>query len=171
MWQSAIDSFLERVVSQLIFRTGLKMVNHSTLVRPPENAEFMTHFDVSFIGLMFWQIHIIQSDIGTAAPYGYKIRAKRQVPLFPPIYPLEFIISDIVGLFLRSKPGNQFSVKITDRHSRHTCAIPIAMITPAHVTDMWLNRMIIHYRIPSSILSDNGKWPISKYFSMQLSWL
>lgn len=60
---------------------------------------------------------------------GTKCKHQRQLEIFPPAGPLEFVAIDILGPLPRSNTGNDFVVIIIGGYSTLTGAIPAAEIT------------------------------------------
>lgn len=55
-------------------------------------------------------------------------KRQRQIALFFPKGPIEYVVMVILGPLLRSKQSGQFAVVMTDRYTRLTKAIPTTKI-------------------------------------------
>lgn len=71
----------------------------------------------------------------------------------------------VLGLLMRTKLGNRFTVVMKNRFSKLTRAISVAKITTPNVATVVLENYFIIYGAPDIILTDNGKQFTSGYFA------
>lgn len=80
---------------------------------------------------------------------------QRDLRLFPPSGPLEYVVMDIFCP-LPKKFGNQIIVVLMDRYSKLWQTILTAQTTPAAVTLIFVDYWMFYSGIPSKILTANG---------------
>lgn len=97
-------------------------------------------------------------------------RQQRQLKLFKPNRPLDFVGMDILGLPLRTKEGKKFLVVITDHYTKLNRVVP-ASSTADTIDGLFLEYWVSNYLILSNVLTDNGLLFSSKVFASVCSML
>lgn len=82
---------------------------------------------------------------------------RKELHLFAPQEPLEFVAIDILGLFPRTKMGKLFVLMITDRYSNLTKSIPMKNIGGKDVAQAFVKQWAANCGPPLWLLSDNGR--------------
>lgn len=100
-----------------------------------------------------------------------KIEHQRELELFQPAGPFEFVALDILGPLPKTKIVNQFVAILTDRYSKLTSFIPTAKMTSTKVAHIFFHDYVILYGIPNVILLENGPQFVSKFFKSLCTYL
>lgn len=94
-----------------------------------------------------------------------------KLKLIPPAGSLHFLVIDILGALSRTHVCSWVDVIMTDKYMKLTRAIQITMIASSQVSNIVLNNLIIFYRIPDTVLFDNGQQFVSKCSAFLRSYL
>ena len=94
-----------------------------------------------------------------------KLRLRtNKLKLFPAKAPLESTSIDILGELVRTPRNNRYLLVITDRFSKLVRTVPLKRITAAIVARAFTKHWVLVYGLPSTVLADNGKQFVSRFF-------
>ena len=88
----------------------------------------------------------------------------KRMRLFPARRPLEEVSIDILGELIRTKRGNQYLLVITDRYSKLVRTVPLKRITAFSIAKAFVDHWVYVYGPPLSLLADNGKQFVARFF-------
>ncbi|KAL0231766.1 hypothetical protein GEMRC1_011170 [Eukaryota sp. GEM-RC1] len=71
--------------------------------------------------------------------------------------PFETLSADVMGQFPKDNDGNAYLFVFVDNFSRYTILAPVTDITAASAANVFLKNIFLHFGLPRSIHSDNGK--------------
>ena len=63
----------------------------------------------------------------------------KEMKLFTPKAPLEFVAIDILGELITTKRGNRYILVISDRYSKLVQTVPLKKITAAHIAQAFVH--------------------------------
>ena len=84
--------------------------------------------------------------------------------LFPARAPLESVAIDILGPLPITSSGHRFLLVITDRYTKLTKTVPMRSITALVVAKAFCEHWVFVYGPPVTLLSDNGRQFVAKFF-------
>lgn len=88
----------------------------------------------------------------------------KELRLFTPTAPLEFVAIDILGNLIETKRGNRFLLVISDRYSKLVRTVPLKKISAADIALAFVHHWVFVYGPPVKLLSDNGKQFTARFF-------
>jgi hypothetical protein len=87
----------------------------------------------------------------------------RQLQLFPPSNPWEFVCADILGPLPTTIDGHRFLLILSDRFSKFTVAKPMKTCTANDVAETFVSDWVAIFGVPLILLTDNGPQFASKF--------
>lgn len=69
------------------------------------------------------------------------------------------------GPLPRTEGGSKYIFVIPDRHSKLTKSIPTVRMTATSIVSIFMELSVSNFRIPSTVLTDNGPQFSSKFFA------
>ena len=91
-------------------------------------------------------------------------RNTKEMKLFTPNAPLEFVAIDIFGELITTKRGNLYILLISDRYSKFARTVPLNYITAAHIAQAFVHHWAFVYGLPFTLLSDSGTQFTARFF-------
>ena len=88
----------------------------------------------------------------------------KEMKLFTPKAPLEFVAIDILGELITTKRGNRYILVISDRYSKLVRTIPLKKMTAANIAQAFVHHWVFVYGPPVKLLSDNGTQFTARFF-------
>ncbi|CDF38075.1 unnamed protein product [Chondrus crispus] len=88
----------------------------------------------------------------------------KEMKLFTPKAPLEFVAIDILGELITTKRGNRYILVISDRYSKLVRTVPLKKISAAHIAQAFVHHWVFVYGPPFKLLSDNGTQFTARFF-------
>ena len=88
----------------------------------------------------------------------------KEIKLFTPKAPLEFVAIDILGELITTKWGNHDILVISDRYSKLVRTVPLKNITAAHIAQAFVHNWVFLHGPPVRLLSDNGTQFTARFF-------
>ncbi|CDF36773.1 unnamed protein product [Chondrus crispus] len=82
-------------------------------------------------------------------------RNTKEMKLFTPNAPLEFVAIDILEELITTKRGNGYILVISDRYSKLVRTVPLKKITAVHIAQAFVHLWVFIYGPPIKLLSDN----------------
>ena len=91
-------------------------------------------------------------------------RKASKLKLFPAKAPLESVAIDLLGPLPTTTRGHKYILVITCRYSKLTKTVPLRTITAYAVAKAFCEHWVFVYGPPVTLLSDNGKQFVAKFF-------
>ncbi|CDF36419.1 unnamed protein product [Chondrus crispus] len=88
----------------------------------------------------------------------------KELKLFTPKAPLEFVAIDILGELITTKRGNRYTPVISDQYSKLVRTVPLKKISAAHIAQAFVHHWVFVYGPPVKLLSDNGTQFTARFF-------
>ncbi|CDF35613.1 unnamed protein product [Chondrus crispus] len=109
--------------------------------------------------------YAVAKNCATCARERVKLRRNtKQMKLFTPKAPLEFVAIDILGELITTKRGNRYILVISDRYSKLVRTVPLKKISAAHIAQAFVHHWVFVYGPPVKLLSDNGTQFTARFF-------
>ena len=88
----------------------------------------------------------------------------KEMKLFTPKAPLEFVAIDILGELITTKRGHRYILVVSDRYSKLVRTVPLQKFTAAHIAQAFVQHWVFVYGPPVRLLSDNGTQFTARFF-------
>lgn len=85
--------------------------------------------------------------------------------MFPPLGPLEFIATDILGPLRKVSYSNQYVMLFTDHYTKLTREIPVTKVSPTYAVSVLIDQCVILYGTKRHLLTENGPQLVSYFFT------
>ncbi|CDF40678.1 unnamed protein product [Chondrus crispus] len=158
--------FVQVVIPQSLKDRVLGLSHYAKLAWHPEGRKLYKTLRRSFNWpTMALDCYAVARKCADCARERVKLRKNaKEMQLFTPNAPLEFVAIDILGELMTTSRGNWYILVISDRYSKLVRTVPLKKISAAHIAQAFVHNWVFIYGPPVKLLSDNGTQFTAKYF-------
>ena len=158
--------FVQVVIPQS-FRDGILGLSHYAKLagHPGGRKLYKTLRRHFYLPSMALDCYAVAKNCAACARERVKLRRnKKQMKLFTPEAPLEFVAIDIFSELITTKRENRYILVISDRYSKLVRTVPLKNISAANIAQAFVHHWVFVYGPPVKLLSDNGTQFTARFF-------
>ncbi|CDF32470.1 unnamed protein product [Chondrus crispus] len=158
--------FVQVVIPQSVRDRVLGLSHYAKLAGHPGGRKlYKTLRRYFYWPTMALDCYAVAKNCAACARERVKLRRNtKEMKLFTPKAPLEFVAIDILGELIITKRGNRYILVISDRYSKLVRTVPLKKISAAHIAQVFVHHWVFVYGPPVKLLSDNGTQFTARFF-------
>ncbi|CDF36784.1 unnamed protein product [Chondrus crispus] len=158
--------FAQVVIPQSLRDRVLSLSHYAKLAgRPGGRKLYKTLRRYFYWPTMALDCYAVAKNCAACARERVKLRRNtKEMKLFTPKAPLEFVAIDILGEQITRKRGNRYILVISDRYSKLVRTVPLKKISAAYIAQAFVHHLVFVYGPPVKLLSDNGTQFTARFF-------
>ena len=158
--------FVQVIIPQSLRYPALGLSHYAKLAGHPGGRKlYKTLRRYFYWPTMALDCYAVAKNCAACAGERVKLRKNtKEMKLFTPNAPLEFVAIDILRELITIKRGHPYILLIRDRYSKLVRTVPLKRITAAHIAQAFVHNWVFVYGPPVRLLSDNGTQFTTRFF-------